>query len=53
MPNSSAAGAIGFDFMVVFILFDSRRFHLGALGDVCLVRWGANKVAFGAAKSQG
>src|ERR1700757_3104520 len=32
MPTRSAAGAIGFDFILIFMLFDSRRFHLGALG---------------------
>src|SRR5580704_10361291 len=32
MPSTSAAGAVGFDFILIFMLFDSRRFHLGALG---------------------
>src|SRR4029077_7538311 len=34
MPSSSAEGASVFDFIFIFMLFDSRRFHLGALGDV-------------------
>src|ERR1700723_2892035 len=32
MPTRSADGAIVFDFILIFMLFDSRRFHLGALG---------------------